>query len=326
MSTSSTGPNNPGATANQYDAIGNTTAITGTSGTTTLTWSPEDELASITPTGATGSTTYLYDADGNQLLRTEPGKKTHFFGSDELVLNTASNTVTGTRTYALPNGLTAVRQGSTLTWQSSDLHGTATLALDSTTLAESRRPVDPFGVSRGTQPTAWAGDHGFVGGTQDPATGLTNLGAREYQPTTGRFLNPDPLLDPAQPQQWNGYAYSNNNPVNLSDPNGTDPAGTQNSCAYDLSQCNSSKGECKGVNNTACGHSAEVTIASTNTSPGLTVGTYADGQPTLDGVRVPPREELIARGMNSRESYGQMVGRWIRGECENNDNVGNTTA
>ncbi|MEV4562078.1 RHS repeat-associated core domain-containing protein, partial [Kitasatospora sp. NPDC049285] len=69
-------------------------------------------------------------------------------------------------------------------------------------------------------PTTWAGDHGFVNGTKDDTTGLTNLGAREYQPQLGRFLNPDPLLGPADPQQWNGYAYSNNNPVNLSDPTG----------------------------------------------------------------------------------------------------------
>ncbi|MFD7903672.1 polymorphic toxin-type HINT domain-containing protein, partial [Kitasatospora sp. NPDC059747] len=46
------------------------------------------------------------------------------------------------------------------------------------------------------------------------------LGAREYQPTTGRFLNPDPLLDTGDPQQWNAYAYSNNDPQNLSDPSG----------------------------------------------------------------------------------------------------------
>ncbi|WP_255369523.1 polymorphic toxin-type HINT domain-containing protein, partial [Kitasatospora sp. MBT63] len=60
---------------------------------------------------------------------------------------------------------------------------------------------------------------------KDDTTGLTNLGARQYQPATGRFLNPDPVLDAASPQQWNGYAYSNNNPVNLSDPSGLRPEG-----------------------------------------------------------------------------------------------------
>ncbi|WP_405586533.1 RHS repeat-associated core domain-containing protein [Streptomyces sp. NBC_01190] len=60
----------------------------------------------------------------------------------------------------------------------------------------------------------------FVGGTPDPLTGLTNLGAREYDPTLGRFLSRDPLLEIRQPQQWNGYAYADDNPANNSDSSG----------------------------------------------------------------------------------------------------------
>ncbi|MBT2472008.1 hypothetical protein J7E97_30145, partial [Streptomyces sp. ISL-66] len=67
---------------------------------------------------------------------------------------------------------------------------------------------------------AWAGDKGFIGGTKEKATGFTLLGAREYDPTTGRFISPDPLIDAGDPQQWNAYAYSNNSPINASDPSG----------------------------------------------------------------------------------------------------------
>ncbi|WP_457029317.1 polymorphic toxin-type HINT domain-containing protein [Kitasatospora sp. P5_F3] len=170
------------------------------------------------------TTTYLYDAGGNQLIRRDPGKTTITLGGDELVYDTVAKTPpTGVRYYQIPGGTSLVRQGGKSTYQITDHHGTGTISLDATTLAESRRLTDPFGSPRGTQPTGWAGDHGFVGGTKDDATGLTNLGAREYQPLTGRFLNPDPLLDTANPQQWNGYAYSNNDPVNLSDPTGLCP-------------------------------------------------------------------------------------------------------
>ncbi|MBX7470469.1 hypothetical protein K1Y80_30875 [Streptomyces sp. MAG02] len=220
LSSTISGPGSPGATSYQYDAIGDSTAITTTAGTTSLTWDPEGRLASTSSTGGSGATSYVYDTSGNQLVRRGPGKTTLTLGADELNLDAATNAVHATRTYALPNGLTAVRTAGGIAWQAGDNHGTATLALDYKTLAETRRPTDPFGNPRGTQPAVWAGDHGFVGGTQDPATGLTNLGAREYQPATGRFINPDPLLDTAQPQQWNGYAYSNNNPVNQSDPTG----------------------------------------------------------------------------------------------------------
>lgn len=209
----------------QYDAVGNTTAVTDTSGTATLTWNSENKLASYAKTGTAGPTTYLYDANGNQLIRRDPSKTTINLGGDELVYDRNANTVTGIRSYQIPGGITLVRQGGNTTYQISDHHGTGILALDGITLAESRRLADPFGNPRGTQPTTWAGDHGFVGGTKDDATGLTNLGAREYQPTTGRFLNPDPILDLASPQQWNAYAYSNNDPTNLSDPSGLRPDG-----------------------------------------------------------------------------------------------------
>ncbi|MCD1573379.1 RHS repeat-associated core domain-containing protein, partial [Agromyces mediolanus] len=43
--------------------------------------------------------------------------------------------------------------------------------------------------------------------------------------TLGRFLSVDPLLDLADPQQWNGYAYANNNPTSMSDPSGLAPIG-----------------------------------------------------------------------------------------------------
>ncbi|BCJ37534.1 hypothetical protein Athai_50370 [Actinocatenispora thailandica] len=59
-----------------------------------------------------------------------------------------------------------------------------------------RRTYTPFGQDRtaGNSGTGWAGDKGFLGGVADDTTGLTNLGAREYCPGLGRFLNPDPLL------------------------------------------------------------------------------------------------------------------------------------
>ncbi|MGF1425068.1 RHS repeat-associated core domain-containing protein [Kitasatospora sp. LaBMicrA B282] len=212
----------------QYDQLGNTTAITGTSGTTTLGWNNDDTLASVQATGQQGGTTYLYDADGTQLIRRDPGSTTLELGMDELTLNSASGSLSDVRYYPSPGGLTITRVtaatgGGSLVYQASDPHGTAQVQINTDPgQTITRRPMDPFGNPRGTQPAsgAWSGDKGFVGGTLDTATGLTNLGVREYDPVHGRFLNPDPLIDVASPQQWNGYAYSDNDPVSSSDPTG----------------------------------------------------------------------------------------------------------
>ncbi|MEU8627641.1 RHS repeat-associated core domain-containing protein, partial [Streptomyces sp. NPDC048669] len=91
------------------------------------------------------------------------------------------------------------------------------------TLAITRRKQLPFGQLRSSQSTAF-GNRGFVGGTNDP-TGLTHLGAREYDPTLGRFLSVDPIIDTADPAQMNAYSYAHNSPLTKSDPDGLRPDG-----------------------------------------------------------------------------------------------------
>lgn len=59
---------------------------------------------------------------------------------------------------------------------------------------------------------------GFAGGLVDPETGLVHFGVREYDPRTGRFLTPDPML--FDPGDTNLYRYVYNDPVNRVDPSG----------------------------------------------------------------------------------------------------------
>lgn len=77
---------------------------------------------------------------------------------------------------------------------------------------------DPYGSTatalNGTLPTnPWRYDSGYL----DPS-GLYHLGARYYDPTTGRFTQPDPTADATS---GNLYAYAGDNPVNNGDPTGT---------------------------------------------------------------------------------------------------------
>lgn len=53
-------------------------------------------------------------------------------------------------------------------------------------------------------------------GYLDEASGLYQMGARYYQPATGRFTQPDPL--PASVLTINRYADAGGNPVNFVDP------------------------------------------------------------------------------------------------------------
>ena len=207
----------------QYDTDGNTTAATTTPGTDTLAWNSEDQLTSLTTTGQSAPTTYLYDAGGNQLLRTDPtGTETLYLPGQELTYDPNTAVLAGTRYIPLPDGTTVSRYGpgTGYTFTANNQQGSGNLSLDSTAQTATFRAFDPYGNPRGTVPTAWHSDKGFVGGTQDSATGLTNLGAREYNPTLGRFISADPVLEASDPTQIGGYTYAGDNPVSHSDPNG----------------------------------------------------------------------------------------------------------
>ncbi|MFI6317116.1 RHS repeat-associated core domain-containing protein [Nonomuraea sp. NPDC050556] len=207
-----------------YDTRGNTTGRTIGAKQQGLTWDAEGSLATVTE--GTATTSFLYDADGERLIRREPTATTLYLPSGmELTLDTAAgSTVKGTRYYSHNDDIVAVRQGGTVQFLMDDHQGTAETAVNGTTYAATTRRTAPFGASRGTEPATWPGQRGFVGGTNDPTTGLTHLGAREYDSSTGRFVSLDPIVDFADPQQINGYAYAGNNPVTSSDPDGQYPS------------------------------------------------------------------------------------------------------
>ncbi len=72
-------------------------------------------------------------------------------------------------------------------------------------------------------PTTGAPDNPiqYTGGYNDP-TGLTHLGAREYDPTTGRFLQ----ADPANLATGSTYAYTDDQPTFDTDTDGLGAQGT----------------------------------------------------------------------------------------------------
>jgi RHS repeat-associated protein len=195
-----------------YDSAGNVIAATSESGAAqTLTWSLQGHLETLTE--GTDVTTYLYDADGNRLLARNPDSTVLYLGSTQIE-ELPGGTVAATRYYN-----SAVRTPTGLVWTATDRNQTSTIQIDATTLQPERRRLLPYGEPRGTQPSSWAGDKGYVGGTTDP-TGLTHLGTRYYDPTLGRFTTLDPIIAHSDTQQMHGYTYANNNPILYSDPTG----------------------------------------------------------------------------------------------------------
>ncbi|MEU0254731.1 polymorphic toxin-type HINT domain-containing protein [Streptomyces sp. NPDC006184] len=219
-SVTTTGPTSAIQDSFEYDETGNTTTRTLNGDAQNLTWDPEGHLAKVTAAGKT--TDYVYDTAGNRLIARTPTATTLYLGATEITLPKGSSTPTATRYFDLGGGNQAVQQDDgTVSFTLADHHGTAQLAVDAGTQKLTQRRTLPFGGTRGNKPATWPGTKGFVGGTDDTKdTGLTHLGAREYDPTTGRFISVDPLMTPTDPQSLNAYGYANNSPVTSSDPSG----------------------------------------------------------------------------------------------------------
>ena len=252
-STSTAGPSGTSTASYSYDAAGDTLTRGLPSGSQALTWTDDGKLASDTTSA--GTTSYVYDADGNVLLQKDPGQTTLFLfgGAEQLVLDTGTGAVTGTRFLALPGGGQVVRTGAgtAYSFETGDQHGTSLLTLDSTAANPVWRQFTPYGAVRGTTPASWPDTNAFLGKPADTSTGLDLLGARQYDPATGRFLSVDPVLDPASPQTLNGYSYAAANPVTQADPSGLHalscpPSGCTSSTGNHTSQCPSSEPGCPG--------------------------------------------------------------------------------
>ncbi|MEV5328839.1 RHS repeat-associated core domain-containing protein [Nonomuraea sp. NPDC052634] len=202
-----------------YDEAGNTIRRKVGNADQTLVWDAEGNLESVTEGGKT--TSFIYDADGDRLLRKTPTDATLYIDDMELRFDYAKNAVEQTRYYTIGNEAIAVRTpDNQVYFIGNDHQGTAQAMVNAGTGEVAIRRQTPFGEDRGTPPPWWPGERGFVGGTKDATTGLVHLGAREYDPANGRFLSVDPIIDAADPQQLNGYAYANNSPVSMSDPDG----------------------------------------------------------------------------------------------------------
>jgi RHS repeat-associated protein len=217
------------ASSYSYDSSGNTTSRPGPTAQQTLTWNTEGELAKLTE--STKETTYLYDANGELLIRKAKGDGDtilYLASGNELRLTVkgTTKTLSGTRYYTANGQTIAVRtavsgtSGTKLSFLAADHHGTSSVALDATTYAVTKRYSTPFGGARGAKATAWPDDKAFLGKSADETTGLTHVGAREYDPTIGQFIRVDPLLELDKHQTLNGYSYAVQNPLTHSDPTG----------------------------------------------------------------------------------------------------------
>jgi RHS repeat-associated protein len=217
----------------KYDPAGNVTTRTITSGSTTETtgFSYGADGTIDTATVGTNTSKYVRDADGQILLRADTSGTTTtttlFLPGQEVSVATTGTTVgatTVTRYYAFDGVNVGMRVNKgNVRYLMADRNGTNQVAVNPLDWTVIRRTLDPFGNQVGaTTPSgsSFPGGHTFLNKPYVTLTKLVDIGARLYDSAVGRFTSVDPELAPDDPQQANGYAYSDNNPVTFADPTG----------------------------------------------------------------------------------------------------------
>jgi RHS repeat-associated protein len=214
---------NIGNTIDKYDANGNLTSQLKGGITTTYTYNTLNKLTGVSDTS--GNTwAYTYDALGNRIASNHNGQQTTYLvdptGLGRIVgqYDGSGNTIAN-YTYGL--GLTSQVSGGNTNYYSFDsLGSTVGLTGNSGGSYLNSYTYSPFGESLISTETV-ANTFQFVGkyGVSNGGNGLYLMGARKYDPSTGRFTQEDPTG--LNGGDTNLYRYTYNSPTNFIDPEGT---------------------------------------------------------------------------------------------------------
>ncbi|RSS10752.1 RHS repeat protein [Streptomyces sp. WAC05458] len=201
---------NGSTTGWSYDKLGNETAAADNTPRTDESWTDYSQLSGIT---AGGKTYDLVHAGTTNAERTKLGS-TWFHHT---ALGLASTTTNGVDTGFIrePAGtLNSMTTGGKSYYYLTDATGNVLGLVDDAGKRTHTYAYGPTGLPRTTPTEAVPQPYRYAGAYADP-TGLYKMGHRYYDPTLGRFTQPDP-----SGQEENPYLYASGDPVNNVDPTG----------------------------------------------------------------------------------------------------------
>jgi RHS repeat-associated protein len=187
----------------------------------TFRWDEERRLTAIDSTGS-ATASFVYDADGNRLVRRNVDRNTAYFDGHEISIN-GGGQVTVVRTYTLDGQPIATRTAAHgVEYLITDNQGSIELAArDGESTPTVDRTYNPYGQRRtGNDPLT---DRGWIGQIEDHRTNLSYFNNRYYDAALYRFISPDLLADSTRPGTFNPYQYGLHNPTTNGDPTGLDP-------------------------------------------------------------------------------------------------------
>jgi RHS repeat-associated protein len=210
--------------AMQYDSAGNMISRTKTGDSRQLYWNALGQLDSVKINGVTHR--YGYDGWGRRVRKVASGVETrHFWDGSNLLLEADQwHNVTGIYAHAGSRPIYMRKGASSYYYVQENAGSIIGLVSGSGGASPSHAyAYRPFGAPESVTEPGGGGAFNplrFAGQYFDSETGLYYMRARYYDPTLRRFISEDPI---GLAGGINPYAYAENDPVNLRDPNGLCP-------------------------------------------------------------------------------------------------------
>jgi RHS repeat-associated protein len=197
-----------------FDAQGQTTSRSDSSGTTAFQWDARGRLTQVTKPG-NPTVSYSYDALGRRSARSALGvTDSYLYDGSDIALDKGSD---GSAVDYIngPNIDEKLRQSSTagLMYLLQDHLGSTIATTDAGGNVAERFAYEPYGGTAAGQLTRFK----FTGREADAVTKLIYFRARYYDPDVGRFISEDPLAFKAG---FNFYEYVGDEPIQGTDPTG----------------------------------------------------------------------------------------------------------
>jgi RHS repeat-associated protein len=208
-----------------YDAAGNLTNDLGQ----TFTYDATGQQA----TASYMSVLQSYDGNGLRVKKTENGQTTYYLRSSVLggqVVAEMDSSGSWTRGYVYLGGSLLAVQDSAVYWMHEDPVTKSKRVTDASGTIVSTVELDPWGADTSRSSNAAFQPRKFTSYERD-ANGTDEAMFRRYNRWQSRFDQPDPYdgsYSIGDPQSFNRYAYTQNDPVNFVDPSGL----MQTICGY----------------------------------------------------------------------------------------------
>jgi RHS repeat-associated protein len=206
-----------GSDSRSKTAIGNTASI---SGVATFTYDGFNRLA--TSQTAAETTTYTYNALGQRIKkRNQNGLQTvfHYGQNGELLYERDASGNSKEYVWLEGRPLARIDNGTAIYYYHVDHLGTPQAMTNSAGTTVWKADYEPFGKAT-IKVSTIENNLRLPGQYYDRETGLHQNYFRDYEPTTGRYVETDPIgLDGG----LNLYSYANQNPLTFTDPLGLAP-------------------------------------------------------------------------------------------------------